>query len=115
LPVAVVPLGQAGAAFQRHGREPGAGELAADHDGRAREDFAEPVVVEHQQVHQAVAAGPRVYLGRAVGLRGGEACHGRLWRPVDRHKFCGVLGLVGVFGEYDRDRFPGEPDLVASQ
>ena len=115
LPVPVVPLGQAGPALQRHGRHPGAGELPADHHGRAREDPAEPFVVEHQQVHQAVAAGLRVHLRGAVRQRGGEARHGRARIPVHLDQFRAVLGQVGVSGDDHRDRFPGEADRLAGQ
>ena len=58
LVVAVVPLGQAGAPLQRQGGDPGAAEGGADGDRGRREDFRQPVVVEHQQVHQAVTAAP---------------------------------------------------------
>ena len=109
--VAVIPFGQAGASLQGQGGDPGAGEGGADGDGRPGEDLRKTVVVEHQQVDQAVTV--VMQPGRPGGGGGFHARHGGLRIPVHLDQLGRVLRPVGVVGDHHRHRLADEPDLVS--
>ncbi len=115
LVVAVVPLGQAGASLQRQRGDPRAGERGAHGQRRLGEDGGEPVVVEHQQVDQAVALGLLVQPGRGRGFGLLDAGHRGQRSPVHLDQLDRVLGPVGIVGDHHRHRLADEPDRLAGQ